>query len=54
VAEFEFGLEEVGLQPGHGVGVEAVLAECVGGRAGEGDVRVEVVVQRVLVLPRRA
>lgn len=26
VAEFEFGLEEVGLQPVHGVGVEAVFA----------------------------
>ena len=29
VAEFEFGLEEVGLQPGHRIGAEAVLEQGV-------------------------
>ncbi len=50
MAEFEFGLEEVGLQPRHGFGVEAVLAKGVRGRAGEGDVGSEVAVEGVLVL----
>lgn len=50
MAEFEFGLEEVGLQPGHRLGVEAVLAKGFGGRAGQGDVGSEVAVEGVLVL----
>jgi hypothetical protein len=37
VPEFEFGLEEVGLQPVDGIGVEPVSAQVVGGRAGEAD-----------------
>jgi hypothetical protein len=50
VAEFELGLEEVRLQPRQRFGVEAVLAQCVGGRPGEGDVGSEVPVEGVLVL----
>ncbi len=33
VAEFEFGLEEVGLQPVHGLRVQPVLAQRLRGRA---------------------
>ncbi len=50
VAEFEFGLEEVSLQPGHGLWIEAVLAQGLSGGAGEGDVGSELAVQGVLVL----
>lgn len=42
--------EEVRLQPGHRLGVEAVLAQRVGSQASEGDVRSEVPVEGVLVL----
>lgn len=51
VAEFELGLEDVGLQPGHRLWVEAMLTKGVRGRAGEGDVWPEVAVQGVRGLP---
>ncbi|WP_290515355.1 hypothetical protein [Aeromicrobium sp.] len=50
MAEFELGFKEVGLQPRNRVGVEAVLAKGVGGRAGESDVGSDVAVEGVLVL----
>jgi hypothetical protein len=50
VGKFELGVEEVGLQPRHGFGVEAVLAERVGGWSSEGDIGGEVSVEGVLVL----
>lgn len=50
VAEFEFGLEEVGLQPGHGVGVEAVVAQGGGGRSGQRPCGGLVAADRGLVL----
>lgn len=50
VAEFELGLEEVGLQSRHRFGVEAMLTEGVGGRTGEVDFGSKVAVKGVLVL----
>lgn len=38
MAEFELGLEEVRLQPGHGTGIETVLSQRVSGRASDGPV----------------
>jgi len=38
-------------QPGHRFGVEAALAQRIGSRASEGDVRSEVPIEGVLVLP---
>lgn len=35
VAEFELGLEEIGLQPGHRLGIEAMFPQGFGGGAGE-------------------
>lgn len=59
VTQFEFGLEEIRLQPGHRFRVESVLAECLRGGTGERGVA-EVAVEGVLVLlfngqvPKRA
>jgi len=50
VAELKLGLEEVGLELGHGLGVETVLTERVGGGAGEDGVWAQVTVKGVTIL----
>ncbi len=50
VAEFEFGFEEVCLQPMHRLGIEVVFAQCPSRWPGECDVWADVSVEGVLVL----
>ncbi len=50
MSEFELGLEEVGLEPGNSLRVEAVIAQSFHCWAGHADVRTQVSVESVLVL----